>query len=172
LLGNRILQHFEIALIVNDLPRASRIDDMHFDRFLKEHTKMKKAHRKPARPPREEGMVHVEFDLAPGFVIDLGDNIGRRPRRANLGLPRHAPRHGLELIEGKWLRRAKFQRGGREALSGVRPKERERGGSLQHGPPVNGFCHLSFPRNLRPGRSGAAQTKVGQGELGRSGERF
>jgi len=69
---------------------------------------MKKAHRKPARPLREEGMVHVEFDLAPGFVIDLSDNVGRRPRRAYIGLPRHMLRHGLEPIEGKWHRRAKF----------------------------------------------------------------
>ncbi len=149
-LGNRILRHFEIALIVDNFPRAACVDDMHFDRFLKKHSQMKKAHRKPARPVGEKRMVHVELDFSPGLVIDLGNDIGRRLRRADIRLARHALRHGVETIEGKWHRRAELHGVGGEAFVRIRCREYECGGSLQHRSPVKGCCHLPFLRVWRP----------------------
>lgn len=143
--GGRIGGHLEIGLIVENLARLPGLDDMHRHGLLEEHAEMEEGDAEAARPLSEQGLIHVEVDLAPILVVELGQNVGRRLRGADIGRGGHGPGQLFQRVEGEGRGLAKLearllgQR--RRAADGDEASRGRCGDGLEDGAAVDGLGH-------------------------------
>ncbi len=142
--------HVEVRLVVDDLARFALVHHVHAHRCAEERAQVEERHRKLAGAVGEQGVGGVELDLAVGFVVDLGEDVGRRGGRRRVGLAGHGAGPLDEGIEVERCGIAELDAAGGQRLG--RDAERgQRGGEGSGGKKVSARDHGCLGRNVKFG---------------------
>ena len=139
----RIGRHVEIGLLVNDLARLAAFDHVHSDRLLEKQSQVEEGDRVRAGTVGEQGVGVLVADLAPFFVIDLLQHLGRRPRRRLVRLMRALAGLLLEELIGERDRRLELKAigFGGESLADRTHRRRGCGDPFENRATVNAIRH-------------------------------
>ena len=120
--------HVEVRRVVDDLARGAFFHNVHVHGRAEERAQVEERHRKLPRAIGKQRVCRVELDLAVGFVVDLGEDIGRRRGGRRVLLAGHRAGALDQRIERKRCGIAQFDAAGGQCFG--RDAERcQRGGN-------------------------------------------